>query len=91
MKYNELINDFLNSLDNNKDIQTVKELKSKLLNDSSFLGELKNYKEDRTINNKKKLYKNSDYVKYLQSETNINILIQEIKHKFNFIKRSCLK
>ena len=91
MKYNDLINNLLDLLDNNNDIIKVKELKNKLQNDSNFLSYLNNYKLNNSIDNKKKLYENKNYVEYLHSETNINILIQEIKKKFNFVKQGCIK
>lgn len=92
MKYNDLINELLDIIDKNEDIKIIKELKEKLLVNSTFLGELENYKINKTIDNKKKLYNNTDYLNYLRSETNINILIQEIKNKFSiFNDRRCLK
>ena len=91
MEYNDLINEFLDILDKQEDIIKVKELKNILLNDSCFSRDLENYKLIKTVDNKKKLYENINYVKYLQCETNINILIQGIKNKFKFVKRgSCL-
>ena len=91
MEYNDLINELLDVLDKQKDIVNIKELKKELLKDSCFLRDLENYNLIKTVDNKKKLYKNINYVKYLQSETNINILINEIKNKFKFVKRgSCL-
>ncbi len=91
MKYNDLINELLDLLDKNKDIINVKNLKNELLNDSDFLSYLNNYKILNSVNNKKKLYENKSYVEYLHSETNINILIQKIKKKFNFVKQGCIK
>ena len=89
MKYNDLINEILDILDKNEDIIKIKELKNILIKDSCFLNDLENYKLVKNIDNKKKLYENKDYIEYLKSETNINILIQAIKNKFNFIKRGC--
>ena len=89
MKYNDLINDLLDLLDKNSDIIKIKYLKGILLNDSDFLSELDNYKIVKTVENKKKLYQNKDYLEYLKSKTNINILIQKIQNKFKFVKRGC--
>ena len=91
MKYNDLINEFLDILDENEDIKKIKELKVKLLKDSNFLRQLNNYKLIKTIDNKKKLFDNNNFTEYLKSETNINILIQEIKNKFKFVKRGCIR
>lgn len=91
MKYNDLINDLLNILDQNEDILKIKKLKKEILNDSNFLNDLENYRLIKSVESKKKLYENKKYVSYLESETNINILIKAIKDKFNFIKRGCIK
>ena len=92
MKYNELINELIDSLDENLDIKNIKRLKTKLLNNLDFLSELENYKLVNTIDAKKKLYENSDYLEYLKSETNINLLILSIKNKFKiFESRECFK
>ena len=92
MKYNELINELFDILDNNYDVIKIKDLKNKLIKDKNFINSLEDYRLVKTINNKKKLYENKDYLEYLKSETNINILIQNIKNKFSiFNNRKCLK
>ena len=91
MKYNDLINELLDLLDKNNDIKKIKILKEKLLSNQFFLGEINNYQNNPTVENKKKLYNNNDYVNYLKLETNINLLIREIKQKLNFLNRSCFK
>lgn len=92
MKYNELINELLDLLDKNDDIIKVKELKNKLLNDSNFLRDLEKYRLIKTVENKKILYENDNYVEYLKRETSINMLIREIKEKFIFFKKNgCLR
>ena len=91
MKYNDLINELMDLLDKDEDIIKVKELKKELLNDSPFLCALKNYKLEKNINNKKILFDNPKYLEYLNSTNNINMLILEIKKKFNFVKKGCLK
>ena len=92
MELNYLIDDLLSLLDENKDIKKIKEIKSILVNDSNFMELLNNYKENNSIDNKKRLYENNDYLNYLKSETNINLLILEIKNKFNIYNdRNCIK
>jgi len=91
MKYNDLIDDLLNLLDKNEDIIKIKKLKKTLLNDKEFLNDLEKYQLIKTIDTKKKLYDNSNYLEYLKCETNINLLILDIKNKFKlFNNRSCL-
>ena len=92
MEYNELINELLDELDKNLDIKNIKNLKTKLLNNLDFLNEIENYKLVKNIDNKKKLLNNQDYLEYLKSETNINLLILSIKDKFKIFKnRECFK
>ena len=91
MKYNDLINELLDLLDKNNDIVKVKELKNALLNDSPFLHTLNNYKLEKSIDSKKTLFKNPKYLEYLNCTNNINMLILEIKRKFNFVKKGCFK
>ena len=92
MKYNDLINELLEILDKNSDIVNLKELKKTLLNDSNFLRDLEKFHLIKTVENKKILYQNDNHLKYLKCETNINILIQEIKNKFKIFKKNgCLR
>ncbi|MBR3660969.1 MAG: hypothetical protein IKN63_03590 [Bacilli bacterium] len=92
MEYNELINELIDLLDKNLDIKNIKRLKTKLLNNLDFLSELENYKLNKNIENKKKLYENKDYLSYLKSETNVNLLILSIKNKFKILEsRECFK
>lgn len=91
MKYNELLNELFNILDNHKDIIKLKQLKTTLLEDSSFLEEIKKVRECPTVDSKKKLYTREDYVEYLKLETKIQLLLQSIKQKLQFTSRSCIK
>lgn len=92
MKYNDLINEFLNLLDKDDNIIKIKKLKNNLINNKSFLKELEEYRLYKNVDNKKKLYQNKDYNEYLKCENNINLLILNIRNKFNiFNSRKCLK
>ena len=92
MEFNYLINELFDVLDKNRDIIKIKELKKVLLNDSNFLRDLESFRLVKTVDSKKLLYENKDFLDYLKSETNINILIQEIKSKFKIFKKNgCLK
>ncbi len=82
MEYNDLINELLDLLDKNKEIRRIKELKNKLLQDKTLKKEIENYKLTKNVNDKKKLYENKDYLEYLKLETEINLLIQNIKKEF---------
>ena len=89
MKYNDLLNELFDLLDENQDIKRIKTLKGKLINNPELKNNLSLYKETRSVESKKKLYENQDYVKYLESENNIRLLIADIKKKFNFTNRKC--
>ena len=89
MKYNDLLNELFDLLDENQDIKRIKTLKGKLINNPELQNNLSLYKETRSVESKKKLYENQDYVKYLESENNIRLLIADIKKKFNFTNRKC--
>ena len=89
MEYNKLLNELFDILDKNEDIIKIKKFKNKLLDNKDLLKEIKEVNNNFTLENKKKLYKNDDYVEYLKLETNIKLLINSIKNKFNFIGRSC--
>ena len=89
MKYNDLLNELFDLLDENQDIKRIKTLKGKLINNLELQNNLSLYKETRSVESKKKLYENQDYVKYLESENNIRLLIADIKKKFNFTNRKC--
>ena len=89
MKYNDLLNELFDLLDENQDIKRIKTLKGKLINNLELQNNLSLYKETRSVESKKKLYENQDYVKYLESENNIRLLVADIKKKFNFTNRKC--
>ena len=92
MKYNDLINELLDLLDKNEDIKKIKILKENLLKDNVFLKQLDDYKLFKTVEKKQKLFENKDYKEYLIRENNINLLILNIKNKFNIISsRKCIK
>ena len=79
MEYNDLLNELLDLLDENIDIKNIKSLKKKLMKDKSFQENLALYHEQKSVDDKKKLYENKDYLKL---ETEINLLIQNIKKEF---------
>ena len=69
--------------DNNKDIKNICLLKSKITDKEIKL--INDYRNEPSIENKKKLYDNKIINDYLISENNINYLIMEINRK---LKRS---
>ena len=80
MNINKKLDELFLLLDNNKDIKKVLELKEKIsLNELNLINE---YRNNPTINNKKKLYSNKIINDYLVCESNINYLIMEINNKF---------
>ena len=90
MKFNDLINELLDLLDENPDVQKIKTLKKELLNDKEFQGDLERYHSEGSVLLKRKLFANPSYFEYLKCESNLNLLIYEIKKQFNtFSKRIC--
>ena len=90
MKYNDLINELLNLLDENDDIKKIKNLKVRLFKNNSLQDDLNTYHLTKSIEIKKKLFENSDYLEYLNIENNLNFLIHDIKNKFNVLNdRKC--
>lgn len=90
MKYNDLINELLDLLDNNLDIIKIKELNKILLNDKELQSDINKYHLTNDILIKKKLFLNDNYLEYLKSINNLNLLIQEINNEFNLFKsREC--
>ena len=67
-------------LDNDVDIKRVLELKKKISHNELEL--INNFRNNPTLDNKKKLYDNSIINEYLKCESNINYLIMEINNKF---------
>ena len=72
-------------LDSNDDIKETKKLKDKISDKEINL--INNYRNNPTIENKKKLYENKIIDEYLKRESNINYLIMEINNKFKRSKR----
>lgn len=92
MEFNELINQFFDILDKNIDIMKIKRLKKELVNNQELLNNINEYHLIKTVESKKKLYENATYLEYLQSETNINLLIRDIEKKLKiFHSRKCYK
>lgn len=89
MEYNDLINTFFNELDSCLPIKEIKELKTKLLNNKELLKSINTYHLTKSVSDKKKLYEFPDYVRYLTLETEVNILINNIKRKIDFTSRKC--
>lgn len=80
MNINEKLDELFILLEKNKNIKAIKELKSKITDKEINL--IKEYRNNPTIENKKKLYENKIIDEYLKCETNINYLIMEINNKF---------
>ena len=83
---NNKLNELFNLLDDNENIKKIQELKNKISDKELDL--INNYRNNPTIENKKKLYDNKVIDEYLKSESNINYLIMQINNKFKRSK-SC--
>ena len=79
----EKLEELFNLFDQNQDIQNIDLLKNKITDTEKEL--IINYRNNPTIDNKKKLYDNEIIKEYLISENNLNYLIMEINKK---LKRS---
>jgi hypothetical protein len=86
MNINKLLDELFNLLDNDINIKKIKKLKSKITNKEIELINL--YRNNPTVENKKKLYENKVINEYLTCESNINYLIMEINNKFKR-RKSC--
>lgn len=80
MNINEKLNELFYLLDNEENIKKISKLKEKITDTELEL--VKEYRNNPTIDNKKKLYENKIINEYLTCESNINYLIMEINSKF---------
>ena len=80
MNIDKKMNELFIILDSDENIQKIKELKLKISDKELEL--INNYRNNPTIENKKKLYENEIINEYLICESNINYLIMEINSKF---------
>ncbi len=80
MDINKKLDELFTLLDNDDNIKKIKELKTKITDNEINL--IKEYRDNPTIDNKKKLYDNEIINEYLIRESNINLLIMEINNKF---------
>ena len=80
MNINCKLNELLTLLDKEDNIKKIKKLKSKITEKEIEL--INNYRNNPTIDNKKKLYDNKVINDYLTCESNINYLIMGINSKF---------
>ena len=80
MDINQKLNELFSLLDKNEDIKKITKLKKNITNQETNL--INNYRNNPTVENKKKLYENKIINEYLTCESNINYLILEINNKF---------
>ena len=83
MNINKKLDELFKLLDKNSDIKKIERLKGKITDQELEL--INNYRNNPTIENKKKLYENKVINEYLTCESNINYLIMAINNK---LKRS---
>ena len=79
MNINKKLDELFNLLDKNPDIKKINELKKKITDKELTL--INDYRNNPTIDNKKKLYDNKVINEYLTCESNINYLIIAINSK----------
>jgi hypothetical protein len=86
MNIENKLNELFDLLDKDEIIKKLKELKTKITDKEIEL--INNYRNNPTIDNKKKLYDNKIINEYLTCESNLNYLIMEINSKFKR-RKSC--
>ena len=80
MEINKKLDELFNLLDQEENIKKINKLKTKITDKEIKL--INDYRNNPTIENKKKLYENKVINEYLTCESNINYLIMEINNKF---------
>lgn len=80
MEINKKMDELFCLLDHNNDIKKITELKQKIGDNELEL--IHNYRNNPSIENKKKLYENEIINNYLLCENNLNYLIMQINSKF---------
>ncbi len=80
MNIDKKLDELFSLLDKEDNIKKINKLKSKITDNEIDL--INNYRNNPTIDNKKKLYDNKIINEYLICESNINYLIMEINSKF---------
>lgn len=80
MNIDKKLNELFTLLDKEPNIKKMKKIKSKITQEEINL--VSNYRNNPTIDNKKKLYNNKIINEYLICESNINYLIMNINNKF---------
>ena len=86
MNIDNKLNELFSLLENDENIKKLKKLKTKIT--SKEIDLINNYRNNPTIENKKKLYDNKVINEYLTCESNLNYLIMDINSKFKR-RKSC--
>ena len=86
MELDKKLDELFALLDSNLDIQKIKKIKNRISDNELRL--IDSYRNNQSIENKKKLYENQVINDYLVCENNINYLIMQINNKFKRSK-SC--
>ena len=80
MNIDKKLDELFSLLDKDDNIKKIKELKKEITDKEINL--INEYRNNKTLDNKKKLYDNKVINEYLICESNINYLIMEINNKF---------
>lgn len=72
-------------LDESEEVKEIKELTKKIQENKELMTKIDLYNQTRKETLKEEIYSNSDYIKYKQAETNLNILILELNSKLKKI------
>ena len=81
----EKIDKLKKELDTSKEVKDVKLLRKKKQENQELITKIDLYNQTRKEQLKKEIYSNSDYIKYKEAETNLNILILELNSKLKKI------
>ena len=80
MNIDKKLNELFLLLDKDDNIKRIKELKTEITDTEINL--INGFRNNPTVDNKKRLYNNKIINEYLTCESNINYLIMEINNKF---------
>lgn len=81
----EKIDNLKNSLDKDDRVKRINTLNSKIINNQELMSLLEEYKNNPSDDLKYKIYNNSLFKEYKESETDINLLIMSINNKLKSI------
>ena len=81
----EKVNNLIKSMDETKEIQELKEMNQKIMEDKSLLKDISTYNETQDEKIKERIIKNPLFREYKHKETECNLLIMKINQELKEI------